>query len=134
VAEKGVTVLESQTLSGGGSGVSGLMVTSSGYSYLLRRTDGSPDQVTAIVIDWAAKQPPHRYVLPVRLRKGQGESTVFFNNSGSGSSSRGGPGATKLFGQSPIEVKRSYRFSAGSPPIKLADEIKSKGLWEPGGE
>ncbi len=137
VAEKGVTVLESQTLGGGGSGVSGLMVTSSGYSYLLRRADGSLDQVTAIVIDWAAKQPPHRYVLPVRLRKGQGESTVFFNNLGSGSSSSrssspGGPGATKLFGQSPIEIKKSYRFSAGTPQAKYAEEIKSKDIWEPG--
>jgi hypothetical protein len=135
LVEPGSTILEMQSLSGGGSGVSGLMITGSGHTCLLRRADGQLDQVAAIVIDWAqANQPPRRFLLPVRLRKGKGESTVFFSQSGSGSSTRGGPGATKLFGQSPIEVKRSYRFSAGSPPIKFAEEIKSKGLWEPGGK
>jgi hypothetical protein len=132
LVEPGSTILEMQSLSGGGSGGSGL-ITGSGHTYLLRRADGQLDQVTAMVIDWAqVNQPPRHFLLTVRLRKGNGESTVFFNQSGSGSSTRVGSGMAKLFGQSPIEVKRSYRFSAGALPVKYAEEVKSKGLWEPG--
>jgi hypothetical protein len=128
----GCTILEQQSIGGGGSGVTGLMVSGSGNTYLLRRADGSLDEMTAIIIDWTqANYPPRRFMLPVRLRKGQGGLTVYFNQSGTGSSTRGGSGVAKIFGQSPIEVKKTYRFSAGPPPVKYAEEIKSKGFWEP---
>jgi len=74
VSGPGAVVLDSQTIGGGGSGTSGLMVTSSGFRYLIRRANAELDQVTAIVIDWApANGRPRRFLLPVRLRKGEGE-------------------------------------------------------------
>jgi len=91
----------------------------------------------SILIDWAAaNERPRRYLLPVRLRKGEGASTVFycFHSTGSGSSSGSSPEFMKVFGRSPIEIKKSYQFSAGTSPQQFADEIKTKGFWEPGKE
>jgi hypothetical protein len=134
VSGPGAVVLDSQPLSGGGTGAGGLMVTVSGFRYLIRRSDGDLDQVAGIVIDWApANERSRRFLLPVRLRKGEKDSTVFFNQSGSSSSaSGGGPGFVKIFGQSPTVVNKTFRFSANPPPFQLAEEIKKKGLWEPG--
>jgi len=130
VSGRGATILDSQ-----GSGLSSINVNTSGFRYLIRRADGQLDEVVPIIIDWApANELPRRYLLPFRLRKGSGASTIFFTLSGSGSSSSGGPGFIKAFGRSPTEIKRNWRFSAGTPPDKFAEEIKSKGFWEPAGE
>jgi hypothetical protein len=134
VSGSGAVALDSQSLGGGGFGVNDLMVSSSGMRYLNRRADGELDEVMAIVIDWnRVNRPGRRYLLPVRVCKGEGESTVFFQQTGSGSSSGGGgPGFLRMFGKSTIDVKKSYSFSAGSPPAQFSKEIKEKGLWEPG--
>jgi hypothetical protein len=134
VSGPGATILESQSGPGGSMGLNTIM-RKSGFRYLIRRADEQLDQVEAIIIDWTAvNETPRRYLLPLRLRKGKGASTVFFNLSGTGSSSSGrAPSFMKAFGRPPEELKESWRFSAGSPPAKFAEEIKSKGLWEPAG-
>jgi hypothetical protein len=135
VSGPGATILNSEGRGGGGSGPSGINVNTSGFWYLIRRADGQLDQVVPIIIDWTpANEPPRRYLLPIRFRKGFGASTVFFNLSFSGTSSSGGPGFIKAFGRSPSEIKKTWRFSVATPPDKFAEEIKSKGLWEPGRE
>jgi hypothetical protein len=135
VSGPGAVVLESQALGGGGTGINALTMMASGDRYLVRRADGSLDQVMAIIIDWTPpNEPPRHYLLPVRVRKGTGDATVYYNPSGSGSSASGGPPFIKAFGRSPIEIKKSCRFSAGTPPGQFAEEIKTKGLWEPGNE
>src|SRR5713101_4886660 len=101
VSGEGAVQLEAQGLGGGSLGLTGLTVGDSGFRYLIRRGDGKLDEVMGIIIDWARdNHPPRRYLLPLRLRKGEGASTVFSNHSGSGSSSGGGPGFVKAFGQS----------------------------------
>ena len=123
VSGAGAKLLVSQGIGSGGSQIAKI----SGDEYWIRRADGSLDHVFAIVIDWTPPdQPPRRFLLPVRVRKGKGTSTVFFSASGSGSSTSFGPGS--------IEVKVFRKFTAGSPPAQFAEEIKSKGLWEPSGE
>jgi hypothetical protein len=131
----GSELLDSQQLSGGSSGVAGITVGSLGNRLLIRRANGELDEVFVIVINWARlNDPPRHYLLPIRVRKRERDSSVFFNHSGSSSSSGAGPGFMKAFGRSPIEIKRSWRFSAGTPPAKLTEEIKTNGLWEPGNE
>lgn len=134
VSGEGAVQLETQGLGGGSSG--GLTVRESGFRYLTRRADGKLDEVIGIIIDLApANERPRRFLLALRLRKGEGpSSTVFSNFSGSLRSSSGRPGFMKAFGQSPIEVERTYRFSAGTPPTQFAEEIKTKGFWDPPGE
>jgi hypothetical protein len=98
----GAVQLEAQGLGGGSMGLRGLTVGGSGFRYLIRRASGELDQVMGVIIDWApANERSRRYLLPVRLRKGEGASTVYFNHSGSGSSSGGGSGKriVKAFGQ-----------------------------------
>jgi hypothetical protein len=134
VSRPGATILDEQSGLGGSMGLGAIKVRKSGSRYLIRRADGQLDQVEAIVIDWSPEnEPPRRYLLPLRLRKGTGASTVYFNLSGSGSSSSGGPSFMKAFGRPPAELRETWRFSAGSPPSQFAGEIKSKGLWEPAG-
>jgi hypothetical protein len=130
VSGPGTKLLVSQGIGGGGSQIAKV----SGDEYWIRRADGSLDHVFAIVIDWAPPdQLPRRFLLPVRVRKGKGASTVYFNASGSGSSTSG-PSFVRSYGQAPIEVKMFRKFTAGSPPGQFAEEIKTKGLWEPGSE
>jgi hypothetical protein len=133
VSGPGAMVLESQALGGGGTGINALMMMASGDRYLIRRANGSLDQVMAIMIDWTpTNEQPHRYLLPVRLRNGPRASNVYYTPS-SGTSASGGPGFMKAFGRSPVEIKKSYKFSAGTQPGQFAEEIRTKGLWEPGG-
>jgi hypothetical protein len=111
-------------------------VTVSGDKYTIQRTDGALDEVFTHVIDWAPpNQAPRRFLVPVRVRKGTGASTAYFYEIGSGYSGSGdGPGFVKAFGKSPTEIKIHWKFSAGTPPAQFAEEIKTKGLWEPSGE
>jgi hypothetical protein len=135
VSGPGAVVLESQALGGGGTGINALTMMASGDRYLIRRADGSLDQVMAIVIDWTPPNgPPGRYLLPVRLRNGPRASNLYYNPTGSATAASGGPPFMKAFGRSPIEIKKSYKFSAGNQPGQFAEEVKTKGLWEPGGE
>jgi hypothetical protein len=132
VAGADATVLDSQGGQGGSLGLGTIKVSASGFRYLIRRADGQLDQVEAIIIDWApANEPPRRYLLPLRLRKGSGATTVYFNQTGSGSSSSGGPSFMKAFGRPPAEIKKTWKFSASPPPRQFAEEMKSKGLWDP---
>jgi hypothetical protein len=134
VSGPGAKILDSQGGGGAGSSLGGIMVSGTCSKYIIRRAEGDLDQVMALVIDWAPpNEPVRRYMLPVRLRKGAGESTVYFDEAGTSSSSGSGPGFVKAFGQSPVEIKKSWKFSAGTPPHKFAEEIKTKGLWEPRG-
>jgi hypothetical protein len=131
ISGAGAKVLDSQ---GTGRNDS-LVIKVAGDKYMMRRADCTLDEVFAYVIDWAPPdQPPRRFLLPIRVRKGKGNSTDYFNPIGSGSSASSGPGFVKAFGRSPIEVQENLRFSAGTPPPQFAEEIKTKGLWEPGGE
>lgn len=133
VSGRGATALETQSWGGGSSGVNGFKTGTSGFRYLIRRADGQLDEVIGIVIDWApADKPPRRYLLPVRLRKADGSPRVFPNQTGSSSFSGGAPGFVKAFGRSPIEIKRSWKFSSNPAPPQIAEEIEKKGLWEPG--
>jgi hypothetical protein len=102
----------------------------SGAREWIRRADGTLDHV--IVIEWTpSNEPAQCFVLPVRLRKGAGATTVYFNESGSGMSASAGPPFWRAFGRSPMEIKIWRRFTAGTPPTKFAEEIETKGLWEP---
>jgi hypothetical protein len=129
----GAKGLNSQTL-GGGSSMTTLAI--SGDKYMIRRANGALDEVFAYVIDWAPpNQAPRRFLIPIRVRKGAGASASSFNEIASGSSGSGvGPGFVRAFGKSPIEIEIHRKFSAGSPPAQFAEEIKTKGLWEPGSE
>jgi len=128
ISGAGAKALDSQ-----GLGSTGLMVMRvSGDKYTMRRADGALDEVFGYVFFWDPPgQPPRLFLLPIRIRKGEGNSTVSFSSTGSGSSASSGPNIVKAFGRSPTEVQETLRFSAGTPPRQFADEIKSKGLWEP---
>jgi hypothetical protein len=102
----------------------------SGTREWIRRADGALDYI--IVIEWTQNnRPAECFVLPVRVRKGAGASAIYFNESGSGMSASAGPPFWRVFGRSPMEIKISRRFTAGSPPRQFAEEIKTRGLWEP---
>src|SRR5205823_14362366 len=102
VSGPGATILESQGGPGGAMGLATINVGNSGFWYLIRQEDGQLDKVEAIIIDWSpANEPPRRYLLPLRLRKGSGSSTEFFSLTGSASSTSGGPGFMKAFGRPP---------------------------------
>ncbi len=103
-----------------------------GKDYMIRRADGSLDAVFAILLVWS---PPNQtsasYLLPVRLRKGASSETYF----GPGPvSTTGGqpPRFMRILGRSPNETKTKCSFTATNPPATVAEEIKTKGLWEPG--
>src|SRR6266849_2296429 len=70
----------SKILNTGGVGAVGTSnVSFSGNGYLIRRPDGTLDQVFAFLLDWSPpNQPSGQYLLAVRLRKGTGASTAYF--------------------------------------------------------
>ena len=97
------------------------------YSFLIRRANGEVDHVIAIVNDWApANEPWRRYLLPLRLRKGKGASTVFFSLSGSQSSSSGrswvheGLWRTANRNQKNLEILRWH----SAEPIRRRNQIQ----------
>jgi hypothetical protein len=100
-------------------------------SYLLRRADGSLDHVLARLIEFTSPSDPHAYLILVRARKGATGSTISFERNGGGTSQSSAPGMVKIFGKSPTQIEEIWRFSPYDPPEKLANEIKTKGFWEP---
>jgi hypothetical protein len=124
----GATFLLSEASSSGG-------VAEARYSsekHWIRRSDGSLDHVFVFIIDCYLDRP-RRYVVPVRIRKGNPSVTYFFEG-GSSMSVSSGPGFIKAFGRSPAEIKIGRGFMPVPPPGQFAEEIKTKGLWEPAGE
>ena len=103
-------------------------------THLIRRADGSLDEVLALVLVWSPPdRPSARYLLPVRLRKGQVPSTVHFDSASGQIIASSYPGIWRFFGRG-NEAKTKYSFTAKSPPPQFAEEIRTKGLWEPTGE
>jgi hypothetical protein len=131
VSGPGAKILDSQ-----GTGRTGMLIIRvSGDKYMMRRADGALDEVFGYMFDWMPPdQRPRLFFLPIRIRKREGNSTVCFNSTGTGTSASSNPSFIKAFGRSPTEVQESLKFSAGPPPRQFAEEIKTKGLWEPGGE
>jgi len=68
-------VLNSESIGGVGSA----LLHTSGKDILTRRSDGSLEQVFLFLLEWTPpNEPARRYLLPVRLRKGESRSTDFF--------------------------------------------------------
>ena len=130
---QGATIL-SQPSGKAVAGTSNVDVTQQS-AHLVRRADGTLDPVFALFLECS---PPNQtsgsYLLPVRLRKGPAPSVTYFDSAGiatmGGSPSR----FMRFFGRSPNETKTKCSFKAANPPFQFAEEIKSKGLWEPGSE
>jgi hypothetical protein len=109
-------------------------VQAASIEYLIRRSDGTLDQLFAYNLTWAPpNQPSSRYLLQVRLRKGNGTSTGYYNSDTTGTSESSSPEYMRLFGVSPHETVAVSEFTTKNPPPELAEEIKTKGLWEPNG-
>jgi hypothetical protein len=104
-------------------------------AYLTRRADGALDAVFALKLVWS---PPNRssgnYLLPVRLRKGPVPSTIYFDSAGSATTAVLPSRIMRIMGRSANETKTKCSFTAKSLPPQFAEEIRTKGLWEPGGE
>jgi hypothetical protein len=106
-------------------------IRDSGTNYLMRRANGDLDQAIGIIIDWDVDPGPDRhYLLVVRLRKGLSPSKLYFTQSFGQTLGHGSP-IRKVLGLSSNEVTKVWRFSAGQTPKKFAEEIETKGLWEP---
>jgi hypothetical protein len=104
-------------------------------SYLMRRSDGTLDHV--LIIGREFKRSDERlwvYLILLRLRKGAKPSTTYFTHNSAQSSMDSKPSFIKLFGRSPTVMDEIWRFSEQGRPGKFDDEIKTKGLWEPGNE
>jgi hypothetical protein len=131
ISGPGAKILDSQNTGRTGT----LMLRVSGDKYMMRRADGALDEVFGYVLFWApSDQPPRLFFLPIRIRKGKDDSTVSFSSTGTGTSASSNPSFIKAFGRSPVEVQETLKFSAATPPRQFAEEIKTKGMWEPGGE
>jgi hypothetical protein len=100
--------------------------------HLTRRADGTLDSVFALLLIWSPPDGPH-YLLPIRLRKGPGPSTIFFDSTSMSTTGVPPPRIMRILGRSPNETKTKCSFTAKSPPSEFAEEIRIKGLWEPGG-
>ncbi|HEV2948674.1 MAG TPA: hypothetical protein VGX70_14970 [Gemmataceae bacterium] len=103
-------------------------------AHLIRRADGAIDPVFALILEWF---PPNEasgsYVLPVRLRKGPGPSAIYFDSGPVSTTGVPPPRFMRIFGRSPNETKTKCSFTAANPPSQFAEEIQTKGLWEPSG-
>ncbi len=103
-------------------------------AHLIRRLDGALDPVFALILIWSPpNQPSGSYVLPIRLRKGPAPSAIYFDSVGLATTGVPPPRFMRILGRSPNETKTKCSFTAKSPPAQFAEEIKTKGLWEPGG-
>jgi hypothetical protein len=113
-------------------GIGGAFVNISGDCILARRADASLDQVFAFIFDWSPpNEPAQRFLLPVRLRMGGMPSEILFSQAGQGITARRNPAYLRVLGRSAEENILTIDFTPASPPNELADEIKTKGLWEP---
>jgi hypothetical protein len=101
--------------------------------YLIRRSDGSLDHVMIIGHEFKrSNEPPWAYVILLRLRKGAKPSTTYFTHNSAQSTMDSKPSFIKLLGRSPTVMDELWRFGPQARPDKFDDEIKTKGLWEPG--
>lgn len=102
-------------------------------AHLIRRADGTLDPVFALILEWS---PPNQqdgsYVLPIRLRKGPAPSTIYFDSVELATNGGPPPRIMRLLGRSANETKTKCSFTATNPYGPCAEEIKAKGLWEPG--
>jgi hypothetical protein len=100
--------------------------------YLIRRADGVLDHVFALIVEWPL--PNHArstYLLPIRLRQGPAPSVSYFDSAAVATSEDWHPRIMRVFYKSLNERNTKYSFTASHPPSKFAEEIKTKGLWEP---
>jgi hypothetical protein len=124
-------ILLSQPSGQGIAGTWNVQVTQQS-AYLIRRKDGELDPVFALILVWAPpNQDSSSYVLPIRLRKGSTPSVIYFDSAGVAITGAQPPRFMRFFGRSPNETKTKCSFKAMNPPSQLAEEIESKGLWEP---
>jgi len=102
-------------------------------AYLVRRADGALDPVFALILKWSPpNQTSRSYLLPVRLRKGPAPSIIYFDSAGVAITGAWPPRFMRLFGRSPNEAKTKCSYKVMNPPPgPFAEEIESKGLWEP---
>jgi hypothetical protein len=128
ISDSGAKFLLSETSSSGGV----REATYSSEKHLIRRSDGALDHVFVIIVDCYLDRP-RRYLVPIRVRKGD-PPVAYFSEGGSSMSVSSMPGFIKAFGRSPAEIKIGRKFTPASPPSQYAEEIKTKGLWEPSGE
>jgi hypothetical protein len=116
----------------GGGGVSGANVAS--QEFLLRRADGSLDQVIAILVSCQPPRGrPRNLLLPLRMRAAPGSPPFYITGQGSSFSASSTPVFFKLFGRSPQRWDINWQFTAGTPPAEFAREVNEKGMWEPPG-
>ncbi len=119
--------------SGMGIAATGNVQVTQQSAYLMRRANGSFDPVFALILIWS---PPNQasgsFLLPVRLRKGPAPSATYFDSGATTITGDQPPRFMRIFGRSPNETKTKCSFTAANPPATFAEEIKTKGLWEPG--
>jgi len=101
-------------------------------AHLIRTSDGLLDPVFALILEWSPpNQPSRSYLLPIRLRKGPAPSSIYFDSGGVSTMGAQPPKIMKLLGRSPNETKTKCSYTATNPPRRFAEEIQTKGLWEP---
>jgi hypothetical protein len=131
VSGSGAKVLHSTGIGGLGSA----FIDITGESILIRRVDGTLDQVLVFIFDWTPpNQTTRRYLLPVRIRKGASPSRDLFIQAESGITAARNPAYLRIIGRSPDENNITIKFTPALPPAEFAEEIKTKGLWEPAGK
>jgi hypothetical protein len=124
----GTELLNSESIGGVGSA----LLHTSGKNLLTRRSDGSLDQVFVFILDWTPpNEPARRFLLPVRLRQGEGHSSSFFMQAAMGVTATGNPTYMKWLGRPDQSSETTIDFIISPPPRKFAKEIETDGLWEP---
>jgi hypothetical protein len=124
----GAKVLHLESVGGIGSA----LVHISGKSILARKPDGALDHIFVFLLEWTPpNQPVRRYLLPVRVRKGGINSGNFFTQGASGVTATRNPTYLRILGRPDEESKMTIKFDLSPPPLEFAEEIQTKGLWEP---
>jgi hypothetical protein len=124
----GAEILNSESMGGVGSA----LLATSGKDLFTRRSDGSLDQVFVFILDWTPpNEPARRFLLPVRLRQGEGRSSSFFTQAETGVTATRNPAYLRALGRPDQSSKTTFDFVVSPPPPKFAKEIQTDGLWEP---
>jgi hypothetical protein len=131
LAGPGAQVLERTVQGGGRANVT--LITA--FQYLLRQADGMLDQVFVLQIDRSQpRDPSRRFLVLIRPREGKGDSSANLSAATTRISAISRAPLLKVLGLSATELNLHIAFSRATPPDEFAQEIKTKGLWEPPGE
>jgi len=129
VSGPGAQVLHSESI----GGIGGASVDISGERILARRADGSLDQVFAFVFDWRPpNEPARRFLLPVRPRLVTVPSKNLFGQGGMSCTGTRNPFSKRILGHPAQESILTIDLAPVAAPNEFAEEIETKGLWEPG--